>query len=208
MDIQYLTGFNLRNLRISDLSCNSIGVQGTFSLSQGNFSGVESLNLNSNQIWDEGLLNILNWFFSKLQYFYLFYNNISDIGIKYLVKAEFTSNLIILSLDENEVIADNGIRIIKEFKAWPKLNTFNLNRKGLKDIALGYLREASMTKLKKLNILGNVFTENGKSSINGLRMSHIHVSFHIQAESDKEKEKRMIKEFWKNEHKKIKEKII
>ena len=206
MDIQYLTGFDLRNLRILDLSCNSIGVQGTFYLSHGNFNGFESLNLNSNQIGDQGLLNISNGFFSKLQYLYLFYNNISDVGIKYLVKAEFTSNLIVLSLDVNEDIGDNGIRIIKEFNGWLKLNTLNLNRTGLTDKALIYLGEASMPKLKKLNILGNRFTESGKPNINGLRMNHIHVCYRTHIERAKEKDKRLIKEFGKNEHKKIKEK--
>ena len=196
LDIKYLTDFDLKNLRILDLSSNSIKPQGAFYLSQGKFSCLESLNLNFNEIGDEGLNHIANGFFSKLLYLYLFHNNISVEGIKYLVKAEFVNNLIILSLSENPNIGDSGIRIIKEHKGWSKLNTLNLNATGLTDDALKYLGEASMPKLKKLNILGNKFTDSGKPSINGLRMNHIHVSYRTQAERDKEKEKR------KNEAKK------
>ena len=190
LDIKYLTDFDLKNLRILDLSSNSIKPQGAFYLSQGKFSCLESLNLNFNEIGDEGLNHIANGFFSKLLYLYLFHNNISVEGIKYLVKAEFVNNLIILSLSENPNIRDTGIRIIKEHKGWNKLNTLNLNATGLTDVALKYLGEASMPKLKKLNILGNNFTENGKPSINGLRMNHIHVSYRTQAEREKEKKKR------------------
>ena len=190
LDIKYLTDFDLKNLRILDLSSNSIKPQGAFYLSQGKFSCLESLNLNFNEIGDEGLNHIANGFFSKLNYLYLFHNNISVEGIKYLVKAEFVNNLIVLSLSENPNIGDSGVRIIKEHKGWSKLNTLNLNATGLSDIALGYLGEASMPKLKKLNILGNKFTDNGKPSINGLRMNHIHVSYRTEAERQKEREKK------------------
>ena len=190
LDIKYLTDFDLKNLRILDLSSNSIKPQGAFYLSQGKFSCLESLNLNFNEIGDEGLNHIANGFFSKLNYLYLFHNNISVEGIKYLVKAEFVNNLIVLSLSENPNIGDTGVRIIKEHKGWSKLNTLNLNATGLTDIALGYLGEASMPKLKKLNILGNKFTDNGKPSINGLRMNHIHVSYRTEAERQKDKEKK------------------
>ena len=57
-----------------------------------------------------------------------------------------------------------------------------------------------MPKLKKLNILGNKFTENGKPSINGLRMNHIHVSYRTEAERQKEREKKKKEE--KNKTKK------
>ena len=190
LDIKYLTDFDLKNLRILDLSSNSIKPQGAFYLSQGKFSCLENLNLNFNEIGDEGLNHIANGFFSKLNYLYLFHNNISVEGIKYLVKAEFVNNLVVLSLSENPNIGDTGVRIMKEHKGWSKLNTLNLNATGLTDIALGYLGEASMPKLKKLNILGNKFTENGKPSINGLRMNHIHVSYRTEAERQKEREKK------------------
>ena len=190
LDIKYLTDFDLKNLRILDLSSNSIKPQGAFYLSQGKFSCLESLNLNFNEIGDEGLNHIANGFFSKLVYLYLFHNNISVEGIKYLVKAEFVNNLIILSLSENPNIGDSGIRIMKEHKGWSKLNTLNLNATGLTDDALQSLGEASMPKLKKLNILGNKFTALGMPSINGLRMNHIRVSYRSQAEREKEKEKR------------------
>ena len=190
LDIKYLTDFDLKNLRILDLSSNSIKPQGAFYLSQGKFSCLESLNLNFNEIGDEGLNHIANGFFSKLNYLYLFHNNISVEGIKYLVKAEFVNNLVVLSLSENPNIGDTGVRIIKEHKGWSKLNTLNLNATGLSDIALQYLGEASMPKLKKLNIIGNKFTENGKPSINGLRMNHIHVSYRTEAERQKEREKK------------------
>jgi len=189
LDIKYLTDFDLKNLRILDLSSNSIKPQGAFYLSQGKFSNLESLNLNFNEIGDEGLNHIANGFFSKLNYLYLFHNNISVEGIQFLVKAEFVNNLIILSLSENPNIGDTGVRIMKEHKGWSKLNTLNLNSTGLTDVSLTYLGEASMPKLKKLNIIGNKFTAAGKPSINGLRMNHIHVSYRTQAEREKERER-------------------
>ena len=194
LDIKYLTDFDLKNLRILDLSSNSIKPQGAFYLSQGKFSSLESLNLNFNEIGDEGLNHIANGFFSKLNSLYLFHDNISVEGIKYLVKAEFVNNLIILSLSENPNIGDTGVRIMKEHKGWGKLSILNLNYTGLTDIALGYLGEASMPKLKKLNIQGNKFTETGKASINALRMNHIHVSYRTEAERQKEREEKMKKE--------------
>ena len=194
LDIKYLTDFDLKNLRILDLSSNSIQPQGAFYLSQGKFSSLESLNLNFNEIGDEGLNHIANGFFSKLNSLYLFHDNISVEGIKYLVKAEFVNNLIILSLSENPNIGDTGVRIMKEHKGWGKLSILNLNYTGLTDIALGYLGEASMPKLKKLNIQGNKFTETGKASINALRMNHIHVSYRTEAERQKEREEKMKKE--------------
>ena len=78
---------------------------------------------------------------------------------------------------------------MKEHKGWAKLSILNLNYTGLTDIALGYLGEASMPKLKKLNIQGNKFTDQGKASINALRMNHIHVSYRTEAERQKEREK-------------------
>ena len=189
LDIKYLTDFDLKNLRILDLSSNSIKPQGAFYLSQGKFSSLESLNLNFNEIGDEGLNHIANGFFSKLNSLYLFHDNISVEGIKHLVKAEFVNNLIILSLSENPNIGDSGVRIMKEHKGWNKLSILNLNYTGLTDVALGYLGEASMPKLKKLNIQGNKFTDQGKASINALRMNHIHVSYRTEAERQREREK-------------------
>ena len=194
LDIKYLTDFDLKNLRILDLSSNSIKPQGAFYLSQGKFSNLESLNLNFNEIGDEGLNHIANGFFSKLNYLYLFHNNISVEGIQFLVKAEFVNNLVILSLSENPNIGDTGVRIMKEHKGWSKLNTLNLNSTGLTDVSLTYLGEASMPKLKKLNIIGNKFTSAGKPSINGLRMNHIHVSYRTQQERDREREREKQKE--------------
>ena len=194
LDIKYLTDFDLKNLRILDLSSNSIKPQGAFYLSQGKFSSLESLNLNFNEIGDEGLNHIANGFFSKLNSLYLFHDNISVEGIKYLVKAEFVNNLIILSLSENPNIGDTGVRIMKEHKGWGKLSILNLNYTGLTDIALSYLGEASMPKLKKLNIQGNKFTDTGKASINALRMNHILLSYRTEAERKKEREEKLKKE--------------
>ena len=190
LDIKYLTDFDLKNLRILDLSSNSIKPQGAFYLSQGKFSSLESLNLNFNEIGDEGLNHIANGFFSKLNSLYLFHDNISAEGIKYLVKAEFVNNLIILSLSENPNIGDTGVRHMKEHKGWAKLSILNLNYTGLTDVALDYLGKSSMPKLKKLNIQGNKFSENGKANINALRMNHIHVSYRTEAERQKEKQRK------------------
>jgi Ran GTPase-activating protein (RanGAP) involved in mRNA processing and transport len=190
LDIKFLTDFDLKNLRILDLSSNSIKPQGAFYLSQGKFSSLESLNLNFNEIGDEGLNHIANGFFSKLNSLYLFHDNISAEGIKYLVKAEFVNNLIILSLSENPNIGDTGVRHMKEHKGWAKLSILNLNYTGLTDVALDYLGKSSMPKLKKLNIQGNKFSENGKANINALRMNHIHVSYRTEAERQKEKQRK------------------
>ena len=190
LDIKYLTDFDLKNLRILDLSSNSIKPQGAFYLSQGKFSSLESLNLNFNEIGDEGLNHIANGFFSKLNSLYLFHDNISAEGIKYLVKAEFVNNLIILSLSENPNIGDTGVRYMKEHKGWAKLSILNLNYTGLTDVALDYLGKSSMPKLKKLNIQGNKFSEQGKANINALRMNHIHVSYKTEAERQKERQRK------------------
>ena len=190
LDIKYLTDFDLKNLRILDLSSNSIKPQGAFYLSQGKFSSLESLNLNFNEIGDEGLNHIANGFFSKLNSLYLFHDNISAEGIKYLVKAEFVNNLIILSLSENPNIGDIGVRHMKEHKGWAKLSILNLNYTGLTDVALDYLGKSSMPKLKKLNIQGNKFSEQGKANINALRMNHIHVSYRTEAERQKERQRK------------------
>ena len=188
LDIKYLTDFDLKNLRILDLSSNSIKPQGAFYLSQGKFSSLESLNLNFNEIGDEGLNHIANGFFSKLNSLYLFHDNISAEGIKYLVKAEFVNNLIILSLSENPNIGDTGVRYMKEHKGWAKLSILNLNYTGLTDVALDYLGKSSMPKLKKLNIQGNKFSEQGKANINALRMNH--VSYRTEAERQKERQRK------------------
>ena len=190
LDIKFLTDFDLKNLRILDLSSNSIKPQGAFYLSQGKFSSLESLNLNFNEIGDEGLNHIANGFFSKLNSLYLFHDNISAEGIKYLVKAEFVNNLIILSLSENPNIGDTGVRHMKEHKGWAKLSILNLNYTGLTDVALDYLGKSSMPKLKKLNIQGNKFSEQGKANINALRMNHIHVSYRTEAERQKERQRK------------------
>ena len=190
LDIKFLTDFDLKNLRILDLSSNSIKPQGAFYLSQGKFSSLESLNLNFNEIGDEGLNHIANGFFSKLNSLYLFHDNISAEGIKYLVKAEFVNNLIILSLSENPNIGDTGVRYMKEHKGWAKLSILNLNYTGLTDVALDYLGKSSMPKLKKLNIQGNKFSEQGKANINALRMNHIHVSYRTEAERQKERQRK------------------
>ena len=79
---------------------------------------------------------------------------------------------------------------MKEHK-WSNLNTLNLNASGLTDIALGYLEEALMPKLKKVNMLGNKFTVIGRPSINRLRMKHIRVIYRTQAERDKERKRKM-----------------
>jgi len=190
LDIKYLTEFDLTNIRILDLSSNLIKKKGAFYLSQGKFSCLESLNLNFNEIGDEGLNHIANGFFNKLNYLYLFHNNISAEGIKFLVKAKFVYNLKILSLLENPKIGDTGVRIMKEHKEWSNLSTLNLNSAGLTDEALKYLGEASMPKLKKLNILGNKFTDVGKPSIDGLIMNHIQVCYRTQLDIDREREKK------------------
>ena len=193
LDIRYLIDFKLKNLRILDLSNNSIKAEGVFYLSNSDkFSSLESLNLDFNDIRDEGLNHIVNGYFSRLNNLYISNNNISSDGIKYLVKAEFVNNLIILSLSGNPKIGDSGIRIMKDHKGWGKLSILSLNNSGLTDVSLSYLGESSMPKLKQLNIQGNKFTETGKASIYALRMNYIYVSYRAEAEEKEEEKKKLI----------------
>ena len=74
---------------------------------------------------------------------------------------------------------------MKEHKVWNELTTLNLKTTGLTDISLTYLGEASMPKLKKPNIVGNKFTDEGKPSINGIRMNDINVNYLTQAEKER-----------------------
>ena len=190
-DVKYLTDFDLINLRTLDLSDNSIKSTGAFYLSQAKFKSLESLNLDNNKIGDEGLKHIANSFFLKrLNSLSLFHNNISSKGILYLVKAEFINNLILLTLSDNPNIGDTGVKYMKEHKGWSKLSILNLNFTGLTDIAVKYLGEASMPKLKKLNIVGNKFGDNGKNNINALRMALIQVSYKTEEERRRERERR------------------
>ena len=177
LDVKYLTDFDLKNLRYLDLSSNSIKPQGAFYLSQGKYPNLELLNLNFNEIGDEGLNHIANGNFTKLTNLFLFHNNISDKGIQYLCKADFISNLIILSLSENPNIGDTGIRIIRENTNWGKLTTLNLNGTGLTDIAVNYLTNSSMPSLRRLNIIGNKFSSKIGLSISSLKLNHIKVEY-------------------------------
>ena len=93
-------------------------------------------------------------------------NYITSLGIYYLVTSDFTNNLIALSLSDNRKIGDTGMRRLKEHKGWGKLKILNLDLTGLTDVSLTYLGEASMPKLKELNIIDNKFTENGITVIN------------------------------------------
>ena len=83
----------------------------------------------------------------------------------------------------------------------------NLNYTGLTDVALDYLGKSSMPKLKKLNIQGNKFSEQGKANINALRMNHIHVSYRTEAERQRERQRKNneMKKLEKNKIEKQKE---
>ena len=194
LDIKYLTEFNLKNLRILDLSSNPLKPQGALYLSEGTFTSLESLNLNLCEIGDEGLNHLSNGLFNKLNNLYLFHNNISAEGIKYLLKASYISNLVLLSLTENPNIGDTGVRYMKEFKGWDRLNMLNLSHTGITDISLEYLVQSSMPKLRKLNVQGNKFTSTGKASMDALRLNQVHISFRTQSEKQKLKEKKAAKE--------------
>ena len=145
------------------------------------------MNLNNDKIGDEGLNHIANGFFISLNSLYLSYNNISSKGIKYLIKAGFTNNLILLSLSGNQEIGDNGIKNMKEHDGWRKLTTLNLYYTGLTDISLDYIAESSMPKLKKLNIQYNKFSDIRKEFINDLKKNNIDISYKTVAEIQKEK---------------------
>jgi len=189
-NIKYLTKFDLKNLRFLDLNNNSLKSKGVLYLSQYKlFYSLESLNLNNNKIGDEGLNHIVNGFFRKLSELYLDNNSITSVGIKYLIKAEFINNIIILSLSDNKKIGDTGIKYMKEHKGWENLSILNINHTGITDLALDYIGNASMPKLKKLYIRDNKFTEMAKANINALRMNHIWVYYKNEKEEDNENQK-------------------
>ena len=121
--------------------------------------------------------NIANGFFYKLNSLYLDNNSITSLGIKYLIKAVFINNLIILSLSDNKKIGDTGIKFMKEHKGWEKLSILNIDRTRITDLALDYLCKSSMPRLKKLYIRDNKFTEMAKANINALIMNHIWVYY-------------------------------
>ena len=189
-DIKCLSNFEFKNLRILDLNNNSLKSKGVLYLSQYKlFNSLESLNLNNNKIGDEGLNNIANGFFYKLNSLYLDNNSITSVGIKYLIKAEFINNIIILSLSDNKKIGDTGIKYMKEHKGWGKLSILNINHTGITDLALDYIGKSSMPKLKQLCIRDNKFTEQGNANINALRMNHILVYYKNEKEEDNENQK-------------------
>ena len=188
-NIKYIADFDLKNLRVLDLSNNSIKSEGVFHLCQGKFNSLESLNLNSNKIGDEGLNHISKVIFFNLNKLYLSHNNISSEGIKYLIKGKFINNLIFLDLSDNQKIGDIGIKNMKEHKRWENLSELNLDYTGLTDLGLSYLIEISKPKLKKLNIQGNKFTDNGNNFINTLKLSNIDISHKTDSELKMEKKK-------------------
>ena len=78
---------------------------------------------------------------------------------------------------------------MKEHKGWGNLSILNINHTGITDLALDYLCNASMPKLKKLYIRDNKFTEMAKANINALRMNHIWVYYKNEKEEDNENQK-------------------
>ena len=161
-DIKCLFRFHLKNLRILDLIGPDAFCLPKAKLNEDekdllfytpgkydypSLSSLESLNLNNNNIGDKGLYHISYSFLSKLNTLYLNNNNITFVGIKHLLKAEFLSNLRLLSLSGNEKIGDNGIKIIKECKTWNKLSRLYLTKTNLTDISLQYLEETSLPKI-------------------------------------------------------------
>ena len=180
-NIKYIADFDLKNLLILDLSNNSIKSEGVFNLYQGKF------NSSSNKIGDEGLNHLSQVIFINLNKLYLSHNNISSEGIKYLVKAKFINNLIVLDLSENSKIGNIGIRNMKEHKRWENLTELNLDYTGLTDLGLNYLMEISKPKLKKLNIQGNKFTDNGNNFIDTLKLNNIEVIHKTDSDLQKAK---------------------
>ena len=179
-DIEYLNTFKFKNLHILDLNSNSINSMGAKILSQSKYiNSLEYLNLSNNKIGDEGLQHISKGSFKKLNSLHLSRNYITSEGIYYLVRAKFTNNLIVLSLSDNRKIGDTGIIHMKEHKGWGKLKILNLDLTGLTDVSLTYLGEASMPKLKELNIIDNKFTENGITVINALTINRIKIRYNI-----------------------------
>ena len=173
--LKYFLNLHLKNLCYLDFSSNPIKSEGALYLSKMKFENLITLNLNSTEIGDEGIKHISNLNLKNLNHFFLIENNITFRGIEFLIKSLFINNLITLSLSNNKKIGDKGIRIMTKFGGWFKLNTLNLDNTNLTDISLKYLTEASMPKLKKLNILNNDFSEEGNYYINILKFKNINV---------------------------------
>ena len=122
------------------------------------------MNLNFNEIGDEGIAHISNSNFSVLEQLFLFHNNISSNGVKCLCKANFIPTLIILSLSDNPQITDEGCKYIRDEKTWNCHTILNMNRTGLTNKAIEILSKSVMPNLRKIHLVGNAITKTKNDS--------------------------------------------
>lgn len=176
LDVKYLIEFNLINLTLLDLSSNSIQPQGAFYLSQGRYPNLAILNLSFNEIGDEGVEHLSKASFRSLSQLYLFHNNIGKNGVMSLCSSGLTTRLEVLSLSENEDIQDEGCRIFSQSKRFPLLNTLNLNKAGITDKGVKFIRAAYMPSLKKIQLTNNLLTKEVDDEIISWKQSGMEIA--------------------------------
>ena len=174
-DSKFISEFNLVNLVDMDLSSNSIKPQGTYYLAQANFPNLKTLNLSFCDIGDNGLIHLSSAPFNNLEQLFLFHNDLSYISIDYLCKADFAPNLIVLSLCENPLIKDEGIKSFKKQSNWRRLTVLNLNITGITDNAIKSLTESIMPSLRIIRLQKNNLTSDIINDISGWEMNGITV---------------------------------
>ena len=187
----YLILIKLYNLTKLNLESNIIGDNGLQYISCGTDKKSELKKARElHNIKNQNLLNFSYFFhyqqsFSYLSSLNLSNNNISSEGIKYLMNAEFISNLKLLSLNDNLKIGDTGIKIMTEQKSLKKLEILDLNRTGLSDISLVYIENSKFSKLKNLGLSGNNFTSEGNASLEIFKMNNIEVNLDNLTKNEK-----------------------
>ena len=171
------------------MSYNLIKPQGVCYFTQGKYPCLKTLNLNFNEIGDEGLFHLSNAVLNELEQLFLFHNNISKSGVEALCKADFAQNLVVLSLSENQNIKDDGVQCFEKQKNWKRLMILNLNRTGLTDQAVKYLIGSIMPNLKKIHLKGNNFTNEISHEISAWKLNGVMIDY-LDDYQKKKKKKR------------------
>jgi len=126
--------------------------------------GGRFLDLNGSKIGDEGIaLLVKSPVIKRLVKLDLRYNGISAEGARMLAKAEFPKlkNLIL----RHNILGDDGAEAIAQSKGFPSLEALQLGWAEVRDRgALAYIN-ASLPKLKKLDLRGNFLAGSTKSSL-------------------------------------------
>ena len=179
-DLDDLWEFEFKNLKVIDLSGNSILSIGTRMLCDCSLVNIEILNLNFNEIGDAGVQTLSKSRIQRLKQLHLFYNNLTFNSIDYIAASKFVNTLEILSLSENPNITDQGTVILSVIEDFKKLKILHMNSTGLTDKGLKNLNNAFIPLLEILNVQGNNFTDEGLKFIEEMKKRDIKVKYMIE----------------------------